>query len=95
MARNLSSTPHPDFIDMRREFRTKTGVGLCSYFFVCTIGRRLLRGFPRNHGCQEHLIISYFFLGGAFGECIGGSDTPAIWDRSWTSRLEIQSLRGI
>ena len=26
---------------------------------------------------------------------IGGSDTPAVWDRSWTSGLEFQSLRGI
>ena len=62
--------------------------------FVCTIGRRLLRRFLRIKNCQDPLIFTFFF-GGAFGKCIGGSDTPAIWDRSWTCGLEFQSLRGI
>ena len=93
-ARNLSSTTHPHFIDMRWAFGTKSSLGLCSYSFVVTIGHRLLREFPQNDGSQEPLIISYF-LDGAFGKCIGGSDTPAIWDRLWTSRLEFQSLQGM
>ena len=56
--RNLPSTPHPNFIDMRRAYGTKISLRLCSYFFVCTIGHRLLRGFPRNHDCQDPRIIS-------------------------------------
>ena len=60
-ARNLPSTPRPDFIDMRRAFRTKISLRLCSYFVVCTIAHRLLRGLPRNHGCLEPLIIPHFF----------------------------------
>ena len=51
------------------------------FFFVCTIGRRLLRILPRNQGCQGPFIF-LIFLVGAFGMCIGGGDTPAIWDRS-------------
>ena len=61
LPRNLPSIPHPNFIDMSRAFGTKISLRLCSYFFVSTIGHALLRRFPRNHGCQEPLIISYFF----------------------------------
>ena len=43
--------------------------------------------------CQDP-PLSYFFVG-SFGKCISGSDTPAIWDRSQTSGLEFQGLRGI
>ena len=37
--------------------------------------------------CQDPLIFP-IFLRGVFGKCIGGSDTSAICDRSWTSWLE-------
>ena len=45
-AQKLPSTPYPNFIDMRRAFGTKISLWLFSYFFVCTIGHRLLRGLP-------------------------------------------------
>ena len=64
------------------------------FFFLCAIDCRLLRRFLLIKNCQDPLIFAVF-LGGAFGKCIGGSDTDAIWDRSWTSGLELQSLRGI
>ena len=32
-ARNLSTTPHPNFIDMRGAFGTKISLRLCSFFF--------------------------------------------------------------
>ena len=84
MAQYLPNTPHPNFLDMRRAYGTKISLGLCSYFFVCTISRRLLRRFLRIKNCQDPLVFVFFF-GGAFGKRIGGSDTPAIWDRSCTS----------
>ena len=52
-------------------------------FFVCMIGRGLLRRFLRIKNCQDPLIFAIFF-GRAFGKCIGGSKTPAIWGCSWT-----------
>ena len=94
MAEYLPSTSHPNFRDMRRAYGTKISLGLCSYFFVCTIGRRLLRRFLRIKNCQDPLIFAIFF-GGAFGKCIGESDTSALWNRSWISGLEFQGLRGI
>ena len=63
-------------------------------FFVWTIGRRLLRRFLRIKNCQDPLIFAFVF-GGAFGKCIGRSNTPAVWDGSSTSGFEFQSLRGI
>ena len=64
------------------------------FFFVCTIGRRLLRRFLRIMNCHEPLIFAIYF-GGGFGKCIGGSNTPAIWNHLWTSGLEFQILQGI
>ena len=81
MAQYLRSTPDPNFLDMRQAYGTKISLGLCSFLFVCTIGPRLLRRFLRIKDCQDPLIFA-IFLGGAFGKCISGSDTPAIWDRS-------------
>ena len=61
MGQYLQSTPHPNFLDMRRAYGTKISLGLCSYFFVCTIGRRLLRRFLRIKNCQDPLIFAIFF----------------------------------
>ena len=58
-----------------------TPAGSSFMFFLCTIVRRLLRGLPRNNGCQEPLIFP-ISLGGAFGKGIVGSNTLSIWDRS-------------
>ena len=62
MAQNLRSTPHPDFLDIRRAFGTRISLGLCSYISACTIGRCLLRGPPQNHGCQEDFIFPIFLV---------------------------------
>ena len=62
MAQYLPSTPHLDFLDMRRAYGTKISLGLWSYFFVCTIGRRLLRRFLRIKNCQDPLIFPILFL---------------------------------
>ena len=94
MAQYLPSTPHPNSLDMRQACGTKISLGWCSYFFVCTIGRRLLRRFLRIKNRQDPLIFAIYF-GGAFGKCIGGSDSPAVWDRWWISGLEFLGLRGI
>ena len=75
-ARNVPSTPYPNFNDMRRAFGTKISLGLCSYFFLCTIGHRLLRGFPRNHGCQEQIIISYSFWVGPLVSASARATSP-------------------
>ena len=61
MAQYLPSTPHPNFLDVTRAYGTKISLGLCSYFFVCTIGRRLLRRFLRIKNCQDPLIFAIFF----------------------------------
>ena len=44
---------------MKRAYGTKTSVEF--FFCVCTIGHRLLRRFPRNHGCQGPFIFPIFF----------------------------------
>ena len=93
MAEYLPSTPHPNFLDMRRAYGTKISLGLCSYF-LCAQSVAACSG-----DCYGSRIVKthsslLFFSGGAFGTCIFGSDTPAIWDRSWTSGLEFQSFRG-
>ena len=93
MAQYLPRTPHPNFLDMRRAYGTKISLGLCSYFFVCTIGCRLLGRFLQIKNCQDPLIFPISF-GVAFGNCIGGSDTPAIWDRSRTSELDSRVCGG-
>ena len=93
-APNLPSTPLPSFIDMRRAFGTNISVGLCSYFFLCTIGRTCSGDFHRSMVVKSPSKFP-IFLGGSFGKCISGSDTLAIRDRSWTPRVELQSLRGI
>ena len=96
MAPYLPSTPHPKFLDMRRAYGTKISLALCSYFFVCTIVRCLLRRFLLIKNCQDTLICAIGVeWSGAFCKCIGGGDTPAIWDRSWTSGSDFQRLRGI
>ena len=62
MAQNLRRTPHPNFLDMRRAYRTKISLGLCSFFFVCTIGRRVLRRFLRIKNCHDPLIFAIFLV---------------------------------
>ena len=55
MAQYLLNTPYPNFLDMRWAYGTKISLRLCSYFFVCTIGRRLLRRFLQIRNCQDPL----------------------------------------
>ena len=87
MAQYLPSTTHPNFLDMRGAYGTKIILGFCSYSFLCTIGRRLLRRFLQIKNGEDTLRFP-IFVGGAFGKCIGGSNTPAIWERSRISRME-------
>ena len=94
MAQNRPSIPHLDFLDMRRASGTKISSGLCSCFLCVHNGTPPAQEIPTEPWSSRPLHLSYL-LGGAFGTCFGGSDTPAVWDRSWTSRLELQSLRGI
>ena len=94
MAQYLPGTPHPNFLDMRRAYGTKISLGLRSYFFCVHNRSPLAQEVPTDQELSRPTHLRYFF-GGAFGKCIGGSDTTAIWDRSWTSGLEFHSLRGI
>ena len=67
----------------------------CVHIFLCAESVAACSG--DYYGSRIVKTHSYFlfFFGGAFGNCIDGSDTPAIWDRSQTSRLEFQGLHGI
>ena len=94
MAQYLPSTPDPNFLDMRRAYGTKISLRLCSYFFCVDNRLPLAQEIPTDQESSRPLHISFFF-GVAFGKCIGESDTPAMWDRSWTCGLELQSLQGI
>ena len=94
MTQYLSSTPQPNFLDMRRAYGTKTSLGLCLYFFCVHNRSPLAQEIPTNQELSIPTHLRYSF-GGALGKCISGSDTPAIWDRSWISGLEFQGLRGI
>ena len=75
MARNLPSTPIHNFIDMRRAFGTKISLGLCSYFFVCTIGHCLLGEF---HGTMavKNPSEALIFLGGDLVSASAGAPPP-------------------
>ena len=61
MSQNLPSTPQPDFVYMNHHLEPRSVLDCVHILFVCIIGHRLLRGFPRNIACQEPLIVSYFF----------------------------------
>ena len=52
---------HSNFLDMRRAYGTKISLGLCSYPFACTIGRRLLRRFLRIKNGQAPRIFAILF----------------------------------
>ena len=93
MAQYLPSTPHPNFLDMRGAYGTKISLGLCS-FFLCEQSVAACSGDSYGSRIVKTHSSLLFFFGGAFGKCMGGSDTPAIWDRWWISRLEFQGLRG-
>ena len=91
MAQYLASTPHPNFFDIRRGYGTRISLGLCSCF-LCVHSRSPLGQAIPTDQYLSGLIL--FLFAGSFGKCISGSDTPAVWDRSRTSGLELQSLRG-
>ena len=55
----------------------------------------LAQGIPMEPWLSRAPQNFLFFGGGFFGRCICGSDIPALRDRSWTSGLEFQTLRGI
>ena len=86
--------PHPKFIDTRRRFGNKISIGLCS-FFLCAQSITACSGDFHRALVVKNPSSFPLFLGEAFGKCIGGSHAPTIWDSSWTSELESQSLRGI
>ena len=95
MAQYLPSTPDPNFLHMRRAYGTKINLGFCSYFFCVHNRWTLAQKIPTDQELSRPTHLRNFFFGGPFGKCIGGGDTCAIWDRSWTCGMEFQSLRGI
>ena len=61
MARNLPSNPHPNFLDMRRAFRTKISLGLRSYFISVHNRSALAQGIPTEHWLSRTPDSMLFF----------------------------------
>ena len=86
MAQYLPSTPHPSFLDMRRAHGTKISLVSCSYFFVCTMGRHLLRRFLRIKNCQDPFIFP-FFLWNPLVSASAGATSQLFWGRQPLNKL--------
>ena len=86
MAKYLSSAPDPISLTSDEHFETRSVLVCFLIFFFCIISCHWVRGFPPYHKSQEDLLLLIFF-GGAFGKCISGSNSPAIWQNS---RLDLE-----
>ena len=91
MAQYLPSTPHPNFLDMRRAYGTKISLGLCSYFF-CEHNRSLLaQEIPTDQELSRPTHLRYFFLVEPLVSAWGGA-TPPLYGivrgfLGWNSRV--------
>ena len=62
MAQYLPSTPHPNFLDMRRAYGTKISLGPCSFFFGVHGPSPLAQESPRDQYLSRPTDSSNFFL---------------------------------
>ena len=80
-AKNLPSTPGLNFIDMRRAFGSKISLD-CVHIFLFAPSVVACSGASHKTMVIKKHSCFLFSLAGSFAECISGSNTLAICDRS-------------
>ena len=90
MAQYLPSTPHPNFLDMRRAYGTKISLGLCS-FFLCAQSVAACSGDSYGSRIVKTHSSLLFFLVEPFISASAGA-TPPLYGivrgfLGWNSRV--------
>ena len=91
MAQYLPSTPHPNFLDMRRAYGTKISLGLCSYFFYVHNRSPLAQEIPTDQELSRPSHSRDFFLVKPLVSASAGA-TPPLYGivrglLGWNSRV--------